>query len=304
MVRKFPSARRLFCLTSLAVVSLLLAPSASRAEVPRPASAPWTEAYPSIEEDVAAGQPLTVLVVVPLCDSRVIACGGQGAGNPGSLDKNLYWGRAFGARRYFDESAKQFRRIATESSPGPVLEQLVYRRVIPGLRWNSEKDVEQLVVLRAVHGEQIDAAVRDFYRYATEGAVVSFKEGEAERRVRVHVAGYAGHNRLMDGVTLQQIVGSVGPKAKAGAALPSFVFACRSASYFGDALSDSGSNPLVMTRDLMAPEGYVIEAMARGLGDRVSQSELRRRVVAAYARWQRIPEKTAGTIFARPSTRP
>ncbi len=185
------------------------------------------------------------------------------------LDKNLYWGRAFGARRYFDESAKQFRRIATEGSTGPVLEQLVYRRVIPGARWNSEKDIEQLVVLRAVHGEQIDAAVRDFYRYATEGAVVTFKEGETERRVRVHVAGYAGHNRLMDGVTLQQLVGTAGPKAKAAAALPSFVFACRSASYFSDALSDSGSNPLVMTRDLMAPEGYVIEAMARGLGDRV-----------------------------------
>jgi hypothetical protein len=302
MVRQFPGARRLFWLTSLAV-SLLLAPSASRAEAPRPESASWTEAYPSIEEDIAAGQPLTVLVVVPLCDSRLIACGGQGAGNPASLDKNLYWGRAFGARRYFDESAKQFRRIATEGSSGPVLEQLVYRRVIPGARWNSEKDIEQLVVLRAVHGEQIDAAVRDFYRYATEGAVVTFKEGETERRVRVHVAGYAGHNRLMDGVTLEQLVGPASPKAKA-AALPSFVFACRSASYFSDALSDSGSNPLVMTRDLMAPEGYVIEAMARGLGDRVSQAELRRRVVAAYARWQRIPEKTAGTIFARPSARP
>jgi hypothetical protein len=288
---------------SLIVLVLALVPSAARAEPPRATSAPWTDAYPSIEEDIAAGQPLTVLVVVPLCDSRVIACGGQGAGNPGSLDKNLYWGRAFGARRYFDASAKQFRRIASESSALPVLEQLVYRRLVPGDRWNSKKEVEQLVVLRAIHGEQIDAAVRDFYRYATEGAVVSFKEGNTERRVRVHVAGYAGHNRLMDGVSLEQIVGT-GPKAPAAAPLPSFVFACRSAPYFSEALSDSGSNPLVMTRDLMAPEGYVIEAMARGLGDRVSQSELRRRVVAAYARWQRIPERTAGTIFARPSGRP
>jgi hypothetical protein len=38
---------------------------------------------------------------------------------------------------------------------------------------------------------------------------------------------------------------------------------------------------------------------ARGLGDHVSQSELRQRVVAAYARWQRIPERTASSIFAR-----
>ncbi len=155
-------------------------------------------------------------------------------------------------------------------SNGPVLEQLVYRRVVPGARWNSEKDIEQLVVLRAVHGAQIDAAVRDFYRYATQGAVVSFKEGDVERRVRVHVAGYAGHNRLMDSVTLEQIVGRRGRKRRRSHHLPCFVFACRSAPYFSQALSDAGSNPLVMTRDLMAPEGYIIEAMARGLGDRVS----------------------------------
>ena len=44
-----------------------------------------------------------------------------------------------------------------------------------------------------------------------------------------------------------------------------------------------------MTRDLMAPEGYVIEAMVRGLGDHLTQPKLRKRVVSAYAHWQRIP---------------
>ncbi len=280
-----------------ALVGSTSAPVA-RAEAPPPPS--WTERYPRIEADVAAGKPLTLVVVVPLCDSRVIACGGQGAGNPGSLDKNLYWGRAFGARRYFDETAKQFRRVARSGAEGSMLEQLVYRRTVPGARWGVAGDVEQLVVLRAIHGAHIDDAVRDFYRFATEGAEVSFEEQGEQRRVAVHVSGYAGHNRLMDdGVSLQGIVGASPPPPTTSAALPSFVFACRSASYFSAALRGAGSNPLVMTRDLMAPEGYVIEAMARGLGDRASQGELRTRVVAAYARWQRIPERTAGTIFAR-----
>jgi hypothetical protein len=277
---------------------LWLTPRAARAEETGPTSGSWTSSYPSIEADVAAGKPLTLLVIVPLCDSHLIACGGQGAGNPGSLDKNLYWGRAFGARRFFDESAKQFRRVAREAGPGPMLEQLVYRRMVPGARWGSAKDVEQLVVLRAIHGAEIDAAVRDFYRYATAGANVSFVEQEATRTVRVHAVGYAGHNRLMDGIALEKIVGAAetpGPDA----ALPSFMFACRSAPYFSGALASGGSAALVMTRDLMAPEGYVIEAMARGLGDHLSQAELRQRVVAAYARWQRIPERTASTIFAR-----
>ena len=55
------------------------------AEPTKGARAPWTAEYPTIEEDIAAGEPLTLLVVIPLCDSRVIACGGQGAGDPGSL---------------------------------------------------------------------------------------------------------------------------------------------------------------------------------------------------------------------------
>jgi len=285
---------------ALLLAVLWLMPRAGRAEEPGSVPSSWTAGYPSIEADVAAGKPLTLLVVVPLCDSRLIHCGGQGAGDPASLDKNLYWGRGFGARRYFEESAKQFQRVARETATGasPMLEQLVYRRWLPGAAWGSTKDVEQLVVLRAIHGGQIDAAVSDFYHYATGGADVSFVQQGQARTVRVHVVGYAGHNRLMD-VTLAELVGSA-ETAGAPAALPSFVFACRSAPYFSQALASHGSTALVMTRDLMAPEGYVIEAMARGLGDHLSQAGLRQRVVAAYARWQRIPERTASSIFARP----
>jgi hypothetical protein len=282
----------------IALALVWLTPRSSRAEEPNQPPGKWTSSYPSIEADVAAGKPLTLLVVVPLCDSHLIHCGGQGAGDPGSLDKNLYWGRAFGARRYFDERAKQFRRVARETGTGPMLEQLVYRRWVPGAPWGSAKDVEQLVVLRAIHGAEIDAAVRDFYHYATAGAHVSFEEQGQTRMVRVHAVGYAGHNRLMD-VALAQIVGAT-ETPSAGAALPSFVFACRSAPYFSQALANGGSTALVMTRDLMAPEGYVIEAMARGLGDHLTQAELRQRVVTAYARWQRIPERTGSSIFARP----
>jgi hypothetical protein len=87
-------------LLSLLCVGGLAQPAAAEREA-------WTARYPEIVAGVQAGQPLTLLVVVALCDSALIACGGQGAGDPGSLDKNLYWGRAFGARRFFDEAGKK-----------------------------------------------------------------------------------------------------------------------------------------------------------------------------------------------------
>jgi hypothetical protein len=105
--------------------------------------------------------------------------------------------------------------------------------------------------------------------------------------------GYAGHNRLMDGKTLP-------PAAKGGRSpVPSFVLACKSEPYFGEALEKAGARPLVTTSTLMAPEGYLVDAIARGLGENLGPAELRKRAVAAYAKWQRLTPKQAGSVFAK-----
>ena len=269
-----------------------------RTRTPAASREPWSDAHPEIVADVRAGEPLTLLVYVPLCSNKQIACGGQGAGDGGSLKNNLYWGRGFGARRYFDESARGWRRLEVQPGQGPVLEQVVYRRTVPGGRWGlaADQSVEQLLVLRAVHGEAIDEAVDDFYAAATRGARVRFRDAGTDRDVRVHVAGYAGHNRLMDGRTLPTPLAT----SPASGALPSFVLACRSDAYFTRGLKHGGSEPLLMTRDLMAPEGYVIAAMANALGDNDSRRAVRQRVVRTYGRWQRLSDRTAATIFSAP----
>ena len=80
--------------------------------------------------------------------------------------------------------------------------------------------------------------------------------------------------------------------------IPSIILACDSRSYFREPLEARGSYPIVLTRDLMAPEGYVLEAAVEGLARNEPRKNVRKRVVAAYAKWQRIEEKTAGSIFA------
>lgn len=259
---------------------------------------PWTDAAPKIFADVRAGLPFVTLVFVPLCDDAQIACGGGKAGDPSSLDGNLYWGRGFGVRRFLGVMPKTWERIATSGADAHVLEQIVYRRRVFGKVWgrsHGDAPVEQLLIVRAIHGSEIDRAVDDFMTLAEHGGSVSFRESAAQqpRRVSVHVAGYAGHNRLMDGKSIA-VAAESSPTAT-----PSFVLACRSDAYFSGALRAAGSQPLLMTRDLMAPEGYVIEALVRALGDHVSESMLRQRVVSAYAKWQRIPERIASSIFAR-----
>ena len=52
--------------------------------------------------DIHSGKPLVVHVTVPLCSNTQIDCGSAVAGDPDRLETNLYWGAAFGHRRFFD----------------------------------------------------------------------------------------------------------------------------------------------------------------------------------------------------------
>jgi len=264
------------------------------------ADAAWSTAYPSIVADLQAGKPFVTVVLVPLCSNSQIDCGSKVAGNPGSLATNLYWGAVFGARRHFDRKQSGWERVDVETpatSADGTLERAVYRRRPRGSAWGLRKDVEQIVVLEAVHGDRIDRAVDRFWSIATSGARVRFRDGGRVREERVHVTGYAGHNRLMDNKKLPPA-----PESSSGAT-PSFVMACYSESYFASSLRAAGSSPLVLTRALMAPEGYVVDAMTRALGDNLSHAAVRDSVVREYAKWQRLSFGTASSMFSRPETR-
>lgn len=241
------------------------------------------------------GKPLAVHITVPLCSNEQINCGAGWAGKAGDLKKNLYWGAVFGARRFFDRKQSGWERVNIQNGSAEQLERVIYRRFISGERWGLEpgQRVEQLVILQAVHGDQIDRAVLQFWKIATEGGTIAFSDNNKERSISIHVAGYAGHNRLMDGLKLPRTTKETPP----GDAIPSFVMACHSDSYFSEALEKAGSAHLMATRALMAPEGYVIDAITKGLGDNLSEKELRAETVRVYAQWQRISIQEAGSVF-------
>ncbi len=96
------------------------------------------------------------------------------------------------------------------------------------------------------------------------------------------MVGYAGHNRLMDNVKLPPK-----PPPDRARPIPSFVLACFSERYFGPSLREAGARPLVTTRSYMAPEGYLVRAVAEGLADNDSPDALRRRAALAQRSWQK-----------------
>lgn len=247
---------------------------------------------PSRAEEITRPLPLVIHVIVPLCSNEQIDCGSPAAGLAGNLKTNLYWGAVFGHRRFFERKNSDFKRIDLARGKGALLERAVYKRMIaaPG---SEGKTREEIIVLDAYHGDSIDQAVETFWHRATHGGIVHFREGDRDREERVSVAGYAGHNRLMDGLRLQNV-----PKNQASP-IPSFVLACESEQYFGDALRNAGSETLVMTSSLMAPEGYVLDAVVRSIGDGGKPTQIRAAAVKAYAKWQKLSDGAAGTIFAK-----
>ena len=278
--------RRLICFALTALLLLLTARARADGEG-------WDRA--KIRSDLAAGRPLVVHVTVALCSNDQIDCGSKLAGRAGNLSHNVYWGASFGARRFLELRASGWERLSLGKLDDVVLERAVYRRFVPAKRWGLEgkQRVEQLVVLDAVHGDHIDRAVTGFWSGATRGERLTVRDGAASREVRVHVAGYVGHNRLMDGLALPEQVAT-------SAAIPSFVLACYSEQYFGKKLRHAGSQPLVMTRQLMAPEGYVLQAVLTGIGEGKDEKGIRLAAVQAYAKWQKLSHGSASWIFASP----
>lgn len=279
---------------ALALLSAVASPvpTGAQSRPAAPLEADWSPA--AIRKAIGRGEPLVVHVTVALCSNDQVDCGSKLAGRAGDLRNNLYWGAIFGARRFLERKGSEYERVSVGKLDDVVLERAVYRRRVPPKRWglSQKQPVEQLVVLDAVHGDAIDRAVSGFWRTATSGTRLRIDDGGRERSVDVHVAGYVGHNRLMDGLELGA------PAGKPKDALPAFVLACYSEGYFGDKLRKAGAEPLVMTRQLMAPEGYVLVAVLSGIGDGVPKKEIRRRAVAAYAKWSRLSDRAAGGIFA------
>jgi hypothetical protein len=267
----------------------------------QPKQIPWSGASPEAADHVRRGGSLVTFVVVPLCSNAQIDCGSSVAGRPGDLSKNIYWGAVFGQRRFFERKNSGWTLVeVTRPAPGnedPLLERAVFKRRIPLAAWSntaSSETAEQIVVFQAVHGASIDRALSLFWSVATEGGRVRFHDGENDRDEPIHVAGYAGHNRLMDaGAKLPPP-----PPKERSRPIPSFVVACSSEPYFGGALRSAGSDALVMTRNLMAPEGYVLDAITKALGENAPRDHVRRRAIEAYAKWQSISTAEASSIFA------
>lgn len=235
-----------------------------------------------------AANPRVIHVVVALCDNdnQGIVKVPAKIGNGQDPANNLYWGAMYGVKTFMSRQPDFKRLKVVNDFDKPVLERLVFRHVPTGT----------IVVADAYDGAYIRHATNAFFNFAA---------GRQKTNVtadgKIYAAGgaaqlvvYMGHNGLMD-FSLDRIPAAADRQKREIA-----VFACKSRQYFADPIKNTGAVPLMWTTHYMAPEGYVLHALASGWAEGASREAMRERVAKAYDKYQKCGMKGARALFATP----
>lgn len=224
----------------------------------------------------ASAKPNThVYVIVSLVDnaSQGIVPVPAKIGNGNDPRSNLYWGALYGVKTFLSK-ADGWRNLGCEKNVSEtILERCQFA-------WEDKLTV----TADAYRGSRIDQAMLDFMQQAATPPQATDRE----------MVVFIGHDGLMD--EQNQTIIKHFPKHTRHDK-QAVVLACLSDEFFSEHLRAAGSKPVVTTYSFMAPEAYVLEAVARGFANGASEEELRSSAGVAYAKYQRISDKAGKSVF-------
>lgn len=238
---------------------------------------------PPVEKIKNPGKVVHVLVA--LCDNenQGIVPVSATLGNGEDPKSNLYWGAAYGVKTFFSKS-KNWKKVAEVKDPKTnVLERLVFK--------HNTENVH--LVADAYRGSKMRETIDDFFA-ATAGAKrenVVAEDKTLQILGSADIVAFVGHNGLMDFKLENQ------PAKKDDDKRDAIILACASRNYFTTPLKNTSANPLLWTTNLMAPEAYILHDALDGWIAGESDEQVRTRGAAAYAKYQRIPEKAARNLL-------
>ena len=207
-------------------------------------------------------------------------------GNGQDPANNLYWGAAFGVKTFFKKSS-EWKTLSCATGPSRfVLERCIFRR----------RDTDGYLVADAYDGARIREAIQDFLNAAAGATSPSIRTGENETipdTLRdADLVAYVGHDGLMD-FQVSPVAG-----AKDGRKRKFIILACASRAYFQSFMKETGSEPLLWTTGLMAPEAYTLEATLQGWFAGENSESIRIRAAKAYDHYQKCGEPAARKLFS------
>jgi len=216
---------------------------------------------------------LHVIVALVDNDSQGIVPVPARIGNGNDPAGNLYWGASFGVKSFLSK-APGWRRENCVLNVSPIIME----------RCSFTLDQQLNVTADAYRGVNIADAMTQFMQEAATPP----QQGHRQMVL------FVGHNGLMDAKNASLVAQfpTHAPHARSAG-----VLACMSERYFGPALTAAGVQKAVTTFSFMAPEAYVVEAIARVFAANGDETAMRRAAGAAYARYQKISPRAGAGVF-------
>lgn len=226
-------------------------------------------------------------MLVALCDnaSQGIQPVPKAIGNGDDPDNNLYWGTTLGTRTFLRNSP-HWKEVKLAGKPTPpLLDRIAFRHC----------ETDALLVIDAYRGSEIRRCITDFLA-ASAGLgpqSVALASGKlVHLGPSANLVGFLGHNCLMD-------VQLAPPKhVEESGTREVVILACKSEPYFRAAIQAAKAKPYIWTTDLMAPEGYVLDAIMDCWARGKPAAEARIQAGLAYSRYQKCSTRSATRIFA------
>ena len=277
--------RRSFLLAILCAISLGGCKPVTQGSSARPG------ALPALLEKAQRNSASVIHVFVALADNvnQGIVPVSSALGNGDDPARNLYWGAAFGVKRFFGNNQHWLLAPSlVRSSSEAVLERVVFKHAYQNV----------FLIADAYRGSEIKRATEDFLKAAAgiPGETVTISDRGKEVTLyfggSANLIAYVGHNGLMD-FRLTSF-----PKARDHEKRDTIILACASKSYFTDPLRATGANPVLWTTNLMAPEAYVLSAAIDGWLAKENGEQIRLRAARAYDQYQNCGLKGATRLFA------
>ncbi|MBK8464838.1 MAG: hypothetical protein IPL32_03325 [Chloracidobacterium sp.] len=224
-------------------------------------------------------------VVVALCDNE-----NQGIvpvpahlGNGEDPQGNLYWGAGYGVKTFFSKS-KNWQKLGEFQNPKPnVLERVVFKHKVENV----------YLVADAYLGSKMRETINDFLSSASGIQLENVQLSDLRLQIMgsADLIAFVGHNGLMDFEL------NASPKKHDDEKREAIILACASRNYFSKHLKNTGAEPLLWTTNLMAPEAYILHDAIEGWIRNESPQEVRVRGAAAYAKYQKISQRSAQNLL-------
>lgn len=246
-----------------------------------------SEILKRLQQKIEDKKPLVIHAFVPLCDNedQGIVPVSKSLGDGLNLRTNLYWGALYGVKTHFKKQQDWELLFSKKDLNRNILERVVFFK-------KYENGAQVYFVADAYRGDRMKKCLTDYFAALSNenNSEFNFLDKKIGIEGNADLIVFNGHNGLMD--TSIESPNNVHTFAKDAIAV-----ACISFDYFKEYYEKVNAYPLLNTKNLLAPEAFVLENVFDAWANLKDEEAIHHAAGSAYNQYQGCGLKGAERLF-------